>query len=407
MTAVVEDARSLEHAGSEGVDDDEVAAAVTAVLGAGELAWEAFAELDDDLAVSAPREVAFEPFVLRYQPLVWRIARRYLRDPQFATQVMQEAFLQMWLRWDPTQSPVHRRASLVTVTRHVAVDVLRSRDFKQREQTELWDLAELDERGAAVAGPEEDVVRGEEINSVREALRGLPDDQRWLIVNRFYYGTPFPQLAEQAATTEDAMRQRAARVLAKLRRQLAHVAGSLVPSVLRRPSWRQSPTVGGAAVAAQTVLFSLVLTSLTAAPPATAFAPRRDPVWVAGSPVEWTRPPVRRPEVAAAPSTPRDRRPQRRSTVVGTPSRTAHRPLVPMRIPALHPTTPTPPVLACEGRPGDELTVSVPMVEVSKCVAQNWVPVCEIVPVNTPLATCEHVGDPASAEPVLLRPGAG
>ena len=118
-------------------------------------------------------------FVARFQRRVFGLALTITHDPVAAEDVAQEALLRAWRHaeaFDPRRGSV--ATWLLAITRNLAIDAVRVR------RPEAWDpdrLVGLDgsdrERGPADAS-----VVSDDLRRLREALAGLPDDQRRAIV---------------------------------------------------------------------------------------------------------------------------------------------------------------------------------------------------------------------------------
>ena len=350
------------------------------------------------------RDVEFPTYVRSHQRRVRAQLRAYLRRASDIDDAVQEVFAEMWMRWDARATPEERGSLLFLVTRNSAINMVRSKYHRQSRMTEFG--RDLDELMSSSHGPEELCVRAERIAKVRAALRTLPPDQRALILARHYDGVPFLQLAAAGGTTSTALRSKEQRILKKLRRELAKAG---LPSVtplagppslwrrMQRPSlWRRmQQVVSDLPATAQATILGIVLTSLTAAPPAAVGAPLRGsrPPGHLTVP-EWVRPRTTRTSSGSESGT--------SSSASSTPTTTTDI-LPPVRSAAgsmhrlLLPSPSVPPVVeTCDrSAPGDKITVTVPVAGVSKCVSESWVPVCELLPDASPAASCQTEGEPS------------
>lgn len=124
-------------------------------------------------------------FVRRHQGRVYGLALAIVNDAATAEDVAQEAFVRVWRHagaFDP------RRGSVVTwmltITRNVAIDVLRGR---RQEPVDPETLSGL--QGApAEGGPEERPVEVDERARISRALEDLPNDQRRALLLAAFYG---------------------------------------------------------------------------------------------------------------------------------------------------------------------------------------------------------------------------
>ncbi|HYF47042.1 MAG TPA: sigma-70 family RNA polymerase sigma factor [Acidimicrobiales bacterium] len=118
-------------------------------------------------------------FVRRFQRRLYGLALTFVVDEDDAADVAQEAFVRAWRHAGAYDA---RRGSvatwLLTITRNLALDHLRSRRARPADPVEP---ATIDLTSGA-AGPAELAVRGDEVARAAAALRGLPEGQRRALV---------------------------------------------------------------------------------------------------------------------------------------------------------------------------------------------------------------------------------
>ena len=117
---------------------------------------------------------------------VYAMLLRMVRDPQTAEDLTQEAFLRVWVnlgRFDPERG--RPAAWLMRVARNCGVDYLRS--ARPRTGTALESVP-----GLAADGPEP-----ESVLAVREALAGLPTDQRRALELAYGEGLTHAEMAQR------------------------------------------------------------------------------------------------------------------------------------------------------------------------------------------------------------------
>lgn len=125
----------------------------------------------------------------RYAGLVYGLARRIVKDDAQAEDVTQSIFLGLWA------SPGAFRggnfgAWIARVARNAAIDVLRSAAVRTRAPDAPLELASPIALDEVVF----DRLRSE---SVTEALRALPDDQRAPIEIAYFQGLSYRDVAER------------------------------------------------------------------------------------------------------------------------------------------------------------------------------------------------------------------
>jgi RNA polymerase sigma-70 factor (ECF subfamily) len=154
---------------------------------------------DRDLVrrIEAGDEEAFRGLFRRYAATATSLARRVVRQPFLAEEIVQEAFLAVWRNpagYDQGRGSV--RSWLMGMVHHRAVDAVR-REESQRRRAE--DLATSDV--VVVEDPAEVVVDElgvpEERKAVRAALEELPDAQRQVIELMYFGGLSQSTISER------------------------------------------------------------------------------------------------------------------------------------------------------------------------------------------------------------------
>jgi RNA polymerase sigma-70 factor, ECF subfamily len=129
----------------------------------------------------------------RYGALAYSVALRVLDDPSRAEDVVQEAYLRVWNAVDRFQ--VGRgtlRSWLLTTVRNRAVDYLRGRSGRERQELELRVDVPTSDAGQ---DPWHAVSAAIERDAVREALDSLPEQQRQVVELAYFGGLTGPEIA--------------------------------------------------------------------------------------------------------------------------------------------------------------------------------------------------------------------
>ena len=154
---------------------------------------------DRDLVTRIARgdEEAFRGLFRRYAPAAIALARRIVRQPFLAEEIVQEAFLAVWR--DPKGYDEGRgsvKSWLMGMVHHRAVDLVR-REESQRRRAEDPRLIEPAAAAEDVAQTVvEQVGMPEERRAVREALAELPDEQQQVIELMYFGGMSQSKIAE-------------------------------------------------------------------------------------------------------------------------------------------------------------------------------------------------------------------
>jgi RNA polymerase sigma-70 factor (ECF subfamily) len=129
----------------------------------------------------------------RYANLVYSVAYRVLEESMSAEEVTQDTFMRLWRKADSYDPEKGRFVTwLLTMTRRLAIDVLRQRQRREPragllfmdEDPTLW------ENILAVEG-------GSELRrNLRSVMEALPVEQRDLIEMVYFYGLSHSEIAE-------------------------------------------------------------------------------------------------------------------------------------------------------------------------------------------------------------------
>ncbi len=153
----------------------------------------------------------------RHAGAVFALARRVLGDPGRAEEIVQEVILRLWNqpeRFDPERGSL--RSFLLAQTHGRSVDLLRSDTArKEREEREA--------RAAAEAGYdlEHEVWDLAVASRVREAVMGLPDEERRAIELAYFGGRTYREVAAELGAPEGTVKSRIRSGLKRMRASLA------------------------------------------------------------------------------------------------------------------------------------------------------------------------------------------
>ena len=152
-----------------------------------------------------------------YAGLAYGMAMHTLGSVPEAEDVVQECFLALWRqaeRLDPSRGI---KSYLLTIVHNKSVDRLRQK--ARRPETTLDLDAPIPASGEA-ANPEETVTRLSEQRTVREALVGLPLEQRRTVEMTYYAGLTLSEVATRMQVPLGTVKSRLRLALGHLRRAL-------------------------------------------------------------------------------------------------------------------------------------------------------------------------------------------
>ena len=148
----------------------------------------------------------------QYGSLAYGVALRVLGDPGRAEDAVQDAFLKLWhaaATFDPGRGSL--RTWLITAVRNRAIDQLRGRPARERQE-----LALAEDLGTQAPGPEEEASANFERQAVRAALTELPPEQRQAVLLAYFGGYTQVEIAELTSVPLSTVKGRMRLALEKL-----------------------------------------------------------------------------------------------------------------------------------------------------------------------------------------------
>ena len=170
--------------------------------------------------VAARDADAFEVFYDRHSGVAFSLAYRIVGDRGAAEDVTQEAFVSIWrsgARYDRARGSV--RSWTLGIVRNRAIDALR-RGGARAPKLDLDDEGILESRAAAEQ-TETEALRRDEARQIRDALRGLPDEQSKVIELAFFGGFTHSEIAEVLGMPLGTVKGRMRLGMEKIRGRLA------------------------------------------------------------------------------------------------------------------------------------------------------------------------------------------
>ena len=142
---------------------------------------------------------AFDLLVLKYQHKIVNLVMRYVRDPELALDITQEAFIKAYralprFRGDSAFYTWMYRIAVNTAKNHLAAQRRRPMDVElDLQDPEQYDLhAKLKETDT----PEGVTLRNELKETVERAIGALPEDLRTAIILRELEGMSYEEIAQ-------------------------------------------------------------------------------------------------------------------------------------------------------------------------------------------------------------------
>ena len=164
---------------------------------------------------------AFRELFGRYAPSAMAIARRVVRQPFLAEEIVQEAFLAVWRNpggYDQARGSV--RAWLMGMVHHRAVDLVRREEAQRRraEESQLTEVIVVEDPAQQVV---DEIGLPEERETVRVALADLPPEQRQVIELMYFDGLSQSKIADKLSLPLGTVKSRTLLGMRRLRTGLA------------------------------------------------------------------------------------------------------------------------------------------------------------------------------------------
>lgn len=190
------------------------------------LQQEAVGAREDQLDLELHRRLAagdrsaFEELYGRYSAAAFGLALRVTAQDALAQEVVQDAFLALWRApeaFDPARGAF--RSFFLSLVHHRAVDTVR-REERLRKRSERASNLEPVHGEDVAEEVVEDAYLGVRRKEVREALTGLPPEQRQVVEMAYFGGYTQARIAEELRIPIGTVKTRTLAAMRKLRRSL-------------------------------------------------------------------------------------------------------------------------------------------------------------------------------------------
>lgn len=175
------------------------------------------------LAVYRREEGAFEALIAAFEKPLFNYAHRLLLDPHDAEEVVQDTFIRahkaLTRKYSEAQCrDLQLRAWLFRIARNLSRNKRRGKRHELEQQ--------ISETGAEIESVSAlsivcEVEKREDLERLDDAIRGLPEEVRELIVLRFIEEMSYAEIAETTGTSEASLRGKVFRSLRALRDALS------------------------------------------------------------------------------------------------------------------------------------------------------------------------------------------
>jgi RNA polymerase sigma-70 factor (ECF subfamily) len=146
-------------------------------------------------------EAALSALAKRHHAAAYRVALGFVREGDFAQDVVQDAFLKAFRALDGFRADASFRTWLLTITANEAKGALRKKG--RRMETALEDAGEV---RSEEEGPAHEAMVNQEAGRARKMLEQLPEKQRLSVTLRIEEGLSFKEIGDVIGSSEGAAR---------------------------------------------------------------------------------------------------------------------------------------------------------------------------------------------------------
>jgi RNA polymerase sigma-70 factor (ECF subfamily) len=164
---------------------------------------------------------SFNQLILRWERPIYALAYRVIGRDEDARDVCQEAFLRAFRALPGFKGQAKFSSWLYRITLNLCRDwIRRQRRTPVVSAPEGVDIVELASAQGPVESIEDLVARKQLSQTVGEAMRDLPEEQRTAIILKEYHGLTFQEIADLQGCPLSTVKTRLYQGLSVLRRQL-------------------------------------------------------------------------------------------------------------------------------------------------------------------------------------------
>ena len=157
-------------------------------------------------------EAAYEHLVKRNVDLVQRQALRFIQDPASADDISQQVFMRVWSSRDRFAKKISFRGWLMTITRNLALNELRTRKRKNWTPSSslLSDQEQHEDPNVWIGGtprfscPEDSLLLEEQLVFLQLAIDNLPELEREAIYLSYFENWPLEKIAQHIGKSGNA-----------------------------------------------------------------------------------------------------------------------------------------------------------------------------------------------------------
>ncbi len=160
-------------------------------------------------------EKRFETVFRIHYPALCQFANTYLKDPEASADLVQDIFLKLWESRALDENLGHLQSWLYALVRNRCIDTLRRKSVQEKRigkytwHTEQWQDEEVHE-----------LTRNETTRQLKAAIDALPEETRLIIMQHFWEGHNYMEIAKNLQSNYDKIQKKGARAIQQLKKQI-------------------------------------------------------------------------------------------------------------------------------------------------------------------------------------------
>ncbi len=173
---------------------------------------------------------AFETLMQNYYPRVLNFVYRFVGNKAVAEDLAQEVFLRVF-KYGPRYKPKSKfQTWLYTIAKNLSLNELRkNKDFiASLDEPATFGNEDLQKQidNPERSGVDEELIRKEKAMVIRQAINGLPENQRLAVILRRYDNFSYAEIAETLGVSDKAVKSLLSRAKVNLRHRLSGLVNS-------------------------------------------------------------------------------------------------------------------------------------------------------------------------------------
>ena len=180
-------------------------------------------------------QAAFRALVERYQRRVYQLALGMTKDPDDAMDISQETFVRVHKYLPSFKGDSSFFTWTYRIAMNLCLDAQRKKGRTERIDMTQGDEAEIeaamDVPSAALAGPQRQTLNGELKAKIEEALSGLSENHRSILLLRELDGLSYEELAKVLGIRKGTVMSRLFHARLKMQNKLREYLGEEAPEV--------------------------------------------------------------------------------------------------------------------------------------------------------------------------------